>query len=252
MFKKIVATATIFSIFSVGFAHGQCANGVCPIPPQGATPNLYNWANPYPGFKNTAMPSPPVVEHLPLYQSTEKFTPQLMEWDQLVEKLQVIIKSDKSDEDKKKELDGLSFKMIPGKTSECTSFYNNSVSIFLTPEENVLIAETNNYRQSKGLFPLRIVFSLSRCARKHSEDMFRRGYFSHYSPERTTPWSRARSENAPFSGENIAQSGASTISGKEAFELFKWSPDHDENMKGFHRYIGVGIVGNKATQMFGY
>lgn len=252
MYKRIATVVTLFFIFSIGSVYGQCINGVCTLPSQKVpSANMYNW-NDHLSFRNISIPNPPVVEQIPLYPVEKKVGLQYLEWHQLVEKLYVIIGSDKSDSDKKKELEILSFKTLPGKTAESISYYNNAVSIFLTPEEYRLVVETNNHRQKNKLNPLRISFRLSDCARKHSGDMLRRGYFSHYSPERTTPWSRASANGTSCSGENIAMSGAESISGKEAFDLFKGSADHEENMRGFHRFIGVGIAGNRATQMFGF
>ena len=57
--------------------------------------------------------------------------------------------------------------------------------------DRLVHAETNAARQRSGLRALRWSGRLARVARSHSEDMARRGFFAHLSPEGTTPGDRA-------------------------------------------------------------
>lgn len=245
MLKKILLTT--IAIATAPTAYAQCYGGVCSASSQGPA-GYYA----YPGFKNTALPAPPVVEKIPAYPAEEQPPGAFLEWAQFVPRLNEILQSGKSDEEKKKEIAALSFHTLPGHTADCVDFFNDKVAVFFTPDENRLVAETNRFRRQNRLLPLKIDFTLSLCARKHSNDMYTRRYFSHYSPERTTPYSRSYALGKPCTGENIAESSEATISGWEAFECYRFSPEHRAEMLGFHRLIGVGIVGNKSTQMFGY
>ena len=246
MLKKVLLAALV-AASTVAPGYAQCSGGVCT-----SAAGFHSGFPVYPGFKNTALPAPPVVEKIPAYPPGEKFEVAYLEWPQFVQRLNAILASNKTDEEKKKEIASLPFYTLPGRIADCVNFFNGKVAVFFTAEENRLVAETNRLRAQSKLLPLKIDFTLSLCARAHSEDMYKRRYFSHYSPERTTPYSRAYALGARCSGENVAESSAATISGLEAFECYFGSEGHREEMLGFHRLIGVGIVGNKATQMFGY
>lgn len=246
MLKKILFAAVV-AASTVAPVRAQCSGGVCP-----ATPGFPSGFPVYPGFKNTALPAPPPVESIPAYPSEERSGVAYLEWPDFVQRLNAILRSDKPNEEKKKEIAAIPFHTLPGRIADCVNFFNDKVAVFFTADENRLVAETNRFRAANGLLPLKIDFALSACARAHSDDMYKRRYFSHYSPERTTPDSRASRFGTRCTGENIAESSAATISGWEAFECYRLSPGHRAEMLGFHRLIGVGIVGNKSTQMFGY
>jgi uncharacterized protein YkwD len=65
---------------------------------------------------------------------------------------------------------------------------------------------TNQARIANGLLPLSWDAELCRLARNHSEDMGRRGYFDHETPEGLRPRERARASGYRFRviAENIA------------------------------------------------
>ena len=64
---------------------------------------------------------------------------------------------------------------------------------------------TNRDRSSQGLPPMEIDPILSQAAQYHAEDMLRRNYFSHYSPEGETPSDRlAAAGRKGYPAENIA------------------------------------------------
>ena len=64
----------------------------------------------------------------------------------------------------------------------------------------------NRERIANGLAPLEADPELTEVARRHSADMFARGYFSHNTPENKTPFDRIRDSNVSFrtAGENLA------------------------------------------------
>lgn len=72
--------------------------------------------------------------------------------------------------------------------------------------EAEMLELVNQERTSRGLEPLEADAELTEVARRHSADMFARGYFSHYTPEGKDPFDRMRESNVRFraAGENLA------------------------------------------------
>lgn len=99
----------------------------------------------------------------------------------------------------------------------------------------------NEERIENGLKPLQADTALRDVARQHSEDMFRRGYFSHHSPDGDTPFDRIRAANVRFltAGENLALAPTLTI----AHEGLMNSPGHRANIlqRRFGR-VGIGVL----------
>ena len=112
----------------------------------------------------------------------------------------------------------------------------------------------NNERATAGLSPLAPDPELTEVARRHSADMFRRGYFAHVTPENRSPFDRIREAHIGFltAGENLAL--APTVQIAHA-GLMK-SPGHRANIlrSSFGR-VGIGIMdggihGLMVTQNF--
>ena len=125
-----------------------------------------------------------------------------------------------------------------------------------TRVENAVASRTNAERDKAGCPALRIDERLRQAARGHSEDMAERNYFSHDSPEGTTPWDRAKAAGyRDPSGENIARGYPDASSVVEAWMN---SPGHRANILNCDSMaIGVGVdvtadSGPYWTQMFGY
>lgn len=82
---------------------------------------------------------------------------------------------------------------------------------------------------------------LTAVARKHSVDMFQKGYFSHVSPDGKGPFDRMRNDGVRFTnaGENIALAPTLDI----AHSGLMHSPGHRANIlrPEFGR-LGIGIV----------
>lgn len=107
--------------------------------------------------------------------------------------------------------------------------------------EKRMLDLVNQERRAAGLSPLEPDPELTEVARKHSADMFARGYFAHDSPEGLTPFDRMRSANVRFiiAGENLAL--APTIPVAHAGLMN--SPGHRANIlrPQFGR-VGIGIM----------
>ncbi len=120
--------------------------------------------------------------------------------------------------------------------------------------EAEMLTLVNKERAAKGLRPVRADSALSNVARKHSMDMFARGYFSHYTPEGKDPFDRMRADHVIFltAGENLALSQTLDM----AHDGLMKSPGHRANILNprFGRLgIGVldgGIYGLMITQNF--
>lgn len=117
-----------------------------------------------------------------------------------------------------------------------------------------MLVLVNEERVKRGLRALKADPQLRAVARRHSNDMFNRGYFSHISPEGLSPFDRMASGHVTFllAGENLAL--AQTL--KIAHTGLMNSPGHRANIlnPGFGRLgIGVldgGIYGLMFTQNF--
>ncbi|HQT22302.1 MAG: hypothetical protein B7X86_02950 [Sphingobacteriales bacterium 17-39-43] len=112
----------------------------------------------------------------------------------------------------------------------------------------------NAERLELGLPELDFDEELAGVARKHSIDMFRRAYFSHFNPEGKSPFDRIRREGIQFriAGENLALAQNLSLAHTGLME----SPTHRANIehKSFGR-VGIGILdggynGLMITQLF--
>lgn len=120
--------------------------------------------------------------------------------------------------------------------------------------EAEMLILVNTERAAKGLKPVEADEELAKVARKHSLDMFVRGYFSHYTPEGKNPFDRMREDNVIFltAGENLALSQTLDM----AHDGLMKSPGHRANILNptfGHLGIGImdgGIYGLMITQNF--
>ena len=107
--------------------------------------------------------------------------------------------------------------------------------------EKQMLDSVNRERQAAGLQPLAPDPELTEVARRHSADMFMRGYFAHDTPDGLTPFDRMRAANVRFitAGENLAL--APTIS--VAHTGLMNSPGHRANIlrREFGR-VGIGVM----------
>ncbi len=151
--------------------------------------------------------------------------------------------------------DSLTFLTIEPKTDERINigFQTDKITIDEVSEK-AMIDLVNKERVSRGLKTLIFDAKLRAIARAHSEDMFRRGYFSHYSPEGKTVADRATAAGIDFLvvGENLAY--APTLD--SAHKGLMNSPGHKANILStdFNK-IGIGVLdggvyGKMFTQVF--
>jgi len=99
----------------------------------------------------------------------------------------------------------------------------------------------NQERQAAGLNPLAPDPELTEVARRHSADMFARGYFAHETPEGLSPFDRMRAANVRFTtaGENLALAPTIPV----AHTGLMNSPGHRANIlrREFGR-VGIGVM----------
>lgn len=106
--------------------------------------------------------------------------------------------------------------------------------------ETQMIGLVNKERTSRGLKALTFDDNLRRIAIIHSDDMFKRGYFSHYSPEGKTVTDRAAAANIDYTviGENLAYAPDLIT----AHNGLMNSPGHRANiLSPDYTKIGIGI-----------
>jgi uncharacterized protein YkwD len=107
--------------------------------------------------------------------------------------------------------------------------------------EKQMLDLVNEARAENGLPPLAPDPELTEVARRHSTDMFVRGYFAHDTPEGRTPFDRMREANVRFltAGENLALAPTVSIAHRGLMN----SPGHRDNIlrQQFGR-VGIGIM----------
>jgi uncharacterized protein YkwD len=108
----------------------------------------------------------------------------------------------------------------------------------------------NNERTSRGLKAIVFDANLAQVGRDHCSDMFKRGYFSHYTPEGASPFDRMVSNGISFNyaGENLALAPNVDLSMQGLMQ----SPGHKANIlsSNFNR-VGIGVIdGGIYGEMF--
>lgn len=107
--------------------------------------------------------------------------------------------------------------------------------------EKRMLDLVNQERQTTGLPPLQADPELTEVARKHSADMFARGYFAHDTPDGLSPFDRMRQANVRYitAGENLALAPTLQI----AHTGLMNSPGHRANIlrREFGR-VGIGVM----------
>lgn len=120
--------------------------------------------------------------------------------------------------------------------------------------EAQMLALVNRERVANGLRALAPDPEVTLVARKHSVDMFARGYFAHETPEGRSPFDRMQADGVRFqaAGENLALAPSLQV----AHNGLMNSPGHRANILGkdFGR-VGIGILdggmrGLMVTQNF--
>jgi uncharacterized protein YkwD/uncharacterized membrane protein required for colicin V production len=117
-------------------------------------------------------------------------------------------------------------------------------------DEQGMLELVNRERTSRGLGALEMDEGLRQLARSHADDMFRRGYFAHDTPEGKDPFARMRDAGVFFglAGENLALAPTLEI----AHDGLMNSPGHRANiLNGGFRKVGIGVLdGGVYGKMF--
>ena len=115
---------------------------------------------------------------------------------------------------------------------------------------NELVALVNKRRRAQGCAALIWDESAALVAQRHSEDMARRGYFSHRSADGRDPAARLRGGGIAYraAAENIAEG---QTSGRQVFDGWIGSRDHRANIEDCrYTHHGVGLYQNRWTHVF--
>lgn len=147
--------------------------------------------------------------------------------------------------------DALTFLTVEPKSDEILklNFQNSNIKVDEVAE-NEMLDLVNEERKAAGLSEVRFDSSLRDVARAHCSDMFKRGYFSHYTPEGKSPFDRMNEHNISFkfAGENLALAPHTKLAMKGLMN----SPGHKANIlsKNFGN-LGVGVMdGGIYGEMF--
>ncbi len=109
----------------------------------------------------------------------------------------------------------------------------------LDTEEAAFVRLLNEYRVANGRPPVVATRLLNQVAYDHSLDMGTRRYFSHNSPEGTTPFQRM--SRAGYSGGRAENIAAGNADAQRTFTQWRNSPGHNTNMlASTSRAIGIG------------
>lgn len=133
----------------------------------------------------------------------------------------------------------ISFQLVlnfTGKTFPKVLGYASNIS----PSD--VITLTNQQRVANGLLPLSTNNVLSQAAVAKGNDMFAKGYWAHFAPDGTSPWSFFLSFGYKYryAGENLARDFSDAPS---AVNAWMNSPSHKENiLNPNYKEIGVGVV----------
>ena len=136
----------------------------------------------------------------------------------------------------------LAFLTVEPKSNQVVqlNFKLDNFTIDEASEEKMFVL-VNRERVSRGVQALETWTKLTDVGRAHCEDMLKRGYFSHYTPEGLSPFDRMAQANInfTFAGENLALAPNVDL----AMQGLMQSPGHRANILStdFHR-VGIGAI----------
>jgi uncharacterized protein YkwD/uncharacterized membrane protein required for colicin V production len=141
----------------------------------------------------------------------------------------------------------------PKEAHDCFDLQSSSDIAIDSAAEKRLVKMVNDERTGRGLKPLKADVRVRTVARRHSADMYKRGYFCHVSPNGLDPFERIEAGKIDFTraGENLAL--APTI--EMVHRGLMNSPNHKENiLRRQFTNIGIGVYkgpyGLMVTQNF--
>lgn len=145
----------------------------------------------------------------------------------------------------------LNFLTIEPKSEEFVNLNFKTSKLSVDEEaEDQMLAMVNKERANNGVGPLVFDEKLQEVARSHAKDMFKRGYFSHDSPDGVSPFDRMAQAGISFNfaGENLALAPNVVL----AMQGLMQSPGHRANIlsPNFGR-VGIGVIdGGIYGEMF--
>lgn len=147
--------------------------------------------------------------------------------------------------------DTLSFLTVAPRSEEVVklNIKTDKVTVDEKAETEMLVL-VNRERRQRGQKALERSDSLRGVARDHCRDMFRRGYFSHYTLEGLSPFDRMAEAdiNFVYAGENLALAPNVDL----AMQGLMKSPGHRANiLSGNFGKVGIGVIdGGVYGQMY--
>jgi len=145
----------------------------------------------------------------------------------------------------------INFLTIEPKSKEIVSLnFKAQYVLFDSQSENNMFISVNEERTSRGLRGLISNEKLRNVGRAHCEDMFKRGYFSHVTPDGLSPFDRMIKAGVVYAsaGENLALAPNVDI----AMQGLMNSPGHKANILStdFGK-VGIGVIdGGVYGEMF--
>lgn len=140
--------------------------------------------------------------------------------------------------------ESLTYLTVRPQSGESISLRSTPGNLQPDPEtEAEMVRLVNEERKSKGVGQLTLRRELIPVARAHATDMWKRSYFSHYSPEGKDVGDRLDNANVRynFAGENLAL--APTLA--TAHHGLMNSPGHRANiLEPKFKQIGIGVIDN--------
>jgi len=136
----------------------------------------------------------------------------------------------------------LNFMTVEPQSNEVVNLHFKVASgVIDNQAEQEMFQLVNTERAKAGVQLLSFDDSLRAVAREHSDDMFKRGYFSHYTPDGISPFDRMQKAGIEFNfaGENLALAPSTDL----AMQGLMASPGHRKNIlsPNFNK-IGVGVI----------
>ena len=122
-----------------------------------------------------------------------------------------------------------------------------------------IIQDTNTFRQSLGIAPLKENSTLDIAAAQKLQDMIQNQYFAHFSPDGVSPWHwfEVNQYQYTYAGENLA---IGFLGAQDVVDAWEKSPLHRANLVNTHyQEIGVAVQNAKikdndgmiVVQLFG-
>lgn len=136
----------------------------------------------------------------------------------------------------------LNFMTVKPESSELVNLRFTVQNGTIDPQaEQEMFTLVNTERAKAGLELLAFDNELRDVARAHSYDMFKRGYFSHYTPDGLSPFDRMNNADIEYiyAGENLALAPSTPL----AMQGLMNSPGHRANILNPNfKKIGIGVI----------